>query len=348
MIELFEDLFVLELANNHRGNIERGKKIIAEFSKITASQNVKTAIKLQFRDGENFVQKNFRENSQNPYINKVLQTKMAPNEYKVLIAEIRKFGHITVATPFDETSANICAELDIDIIKIASANINDLPLIKKIAEVKKPVIISTGGAAIDTVDNIVAFFEAHNIPLAINHCVSIYPSEANEMQLNQIDFLKNRYPLHTIGLSTHELDETLESSMLIAYAKGARLFERHIDLEDSLYNYCSNPEQIEKWLQSYKTAKTLCGSHQREFQKKELEYLKTFERGVYAKKDIQNGQILTQDDVYFAIPKQEGQMSSKEFTDGIKALQNIAKDSPVTATEEKSQSKETILQSNPA
>ena len=79
-------------------------------------------------------------------------------------------------------------------------------------------------------DDLVTFFHNRNIPLAINHCVSIYPSEDRELEMNQIEFLRDRYPSHTIGFSTHEYSDWT-SSMLIAYAKGARTFERHIDIE---------------------------------------------------------------------------------------------------------------------
>ena len=327
MRELFEDLFVLELANNHQGDIVRGKKIINEFSKVTSEQGLKTAIKLQFRDGENFVHKDFRTDFENSYINKVLKTKMSQNKYKILTDEIKKHGHITIATPFDEKSVETCAELNIDIIKIASANIDDWFLIQKTTEIKKPVIISTGGSTPEKIDAVVTFFAEKNIPLAINHCVSIYPSQSQNMQLNQIDFLKNRYT-NVIGFSTHEYNNTLEDSMLIAYAKGARLFERHIDLEDTNLKYCSTPQDIAKWMSAYKRAKILCGSTYREISQQETDSLKIFERGVYAQKNIEKGQILTKNDVYFAIPKQDGQMSSKEFKEGTKSLQKITKDHP--------------------
>jgi len=259
------------------------------------------------------------------------------NEYRILAEEIKKYGHIKVATPFDEKSVETCCKLDIDIIKIASANINDWHLVSKIADAKKPIIVSTGGATSEEIDKIVAFFKNRNIPTAINHCVSIYPSQPQEMQLNQVDFLKNRYPMHVIGFSTHEYNDTIEASMLVAYAKGARLFERHIDLENSSMAYCSTTKNIGKWIEAYKKAQTLCGSTQREICEKELEYLKTFERGVYSKKDIEEGQILTQDDVYFAIPKQEGQMSSIEFEEGTKTVQNIPQNNPIKKLEQKNE-----------
>ena len=78
---IFEDLFVLELANNHWGSIERGKKIITDFSRIVRFNNIKAAIKLQFRDVDNFIHKNFKTREDIRYIKKTIATKMNQKEY---------------------------------------------------------------------------------------------------------------------------------------------------------------------------------------------------------------------------------------------------------------------------
>src|SRR5439155_13469550 len=95
---------------------------------------------------------------------------------------------------------------------------------------RKPVIVSTGGSSLKDIDDMVTFFANRSIPLAVNHCVSIYPSEDSELELNQIDFLRDRYPENVIGFSTHEYHDW-DHSILISYAKGARTFERHIDVD---------------------------------------------------------------------------------------------------------------------
>ena len=97
----FKDLFVLELANNHWGNVDRGLKIIRDFGTIVKHNNVKAAIKLQFRDVENFVHKDFRDHDSR-YIQKTLATKLSDSEYEILVDEIKNVGCIPMATPFDE------------------------------------------------------------------------------------------------------------------------------------------------------------------------------------------------------------------------------------------------------
>jgi len=336
--EIFEDLFVLELANNHWGKVERGLKIISDFSKIVRFNNVRAAIKLQFRDVDNFIHKDFLQRDDIRYIKKTIETRMSAENYAVLVNAVRKSSCVTMATPFDEKSADLCAELGIQIIKIASSDINDWPLIEKLAKLHKPVMVSTGGSSLKDLDDLVTFFANRNIPLAINHCVSIYPSENFELELNQIDFLRARYPHHIIGFSSHEYKDWA-ASIMMAYAKGARCFERHIDIKDngiSISPYCSMPDQIDIWFKAYQTAKEMCGGsgqEKRRCQEKEIKYLDALVRGVYAKRDLPEGYSFLhetiEDDIYMAIPLQKGQISCRELMSGEVLLKAVKKDEPI-------------------
>ena len=332
--DIFEDLFVLEMANNHYGKLEKGLRIITEFSQIVRFNNIRAGIKLQFRDLNTFFHKDFRESDVH-YVRRTLDRQLSNNDYGILVNAIRKSNCIPICTPFDEASVDLCNELGIQIIKIASAYLNDWFLIEKIATTKKPVIVSTSGYSQKDLDDLVMFFEHRNIPLAINHCVAIYPTEDYQLELNQIDFLKNRYPNHTIGFSSHEYHDWF-SSMLIAYAKGARTFERHIDIEMEdieVPPYCSLPNQTVQWIQAYKKAKEMCGvsgMQKRNFPEEELKYLDTQVRGVYAKRNLPEGHILSTEDVYLAVPLQKGQICCREFMSGEVLLKPCEKDQPIT------------------
>jgi len=331
---IFEDLFVLELANNHLGDIERGLKIISDYSKVVRFNNVKAAIKLQFRDVQNFIHKDFICREDIRYIKKTLDTVMSKENYTKMVDSIIQGGCIPMATPFDEKSVDLCMELGIKIIKIASSDLNDWVLIEKIAKTKLPVIVSTGGSSLKDIDDLVTFFANRNIPLAINHCVSLYPSQDEDLEMNQIDFLKNRYPENVIGFSTHEIGD-LTSSMYIAYAKGARTFERHIDID---YNgvkvspYCSLPEDVDAMLKAYHTVKKKCGGSadtKRIPPQGEIEYLDALVRGVYARKDLPVGHVISDEDIYLAIPLQKGQISCRELMKGEVLTQEIKEDNPI-------------------
>ncbi|MGA7194469.1 MAG: N-acetylneuraminate synthase family protein [Anaerolineales bacterium] len=316
--EVFEDLFVLELANNHLGDIQRGLRIVKEFGTVVRYNNVRAAIKLQFRDVDTFIHKDFLNNENIRYVKKTLDTKLSHDDLAALTEAIRHSGCVRMATPFDDRSVDLCVELGIEIIKVASSDIADWPLLEKIARTRKPVMVSTGGSSLKDMDDMVTFFDNRNIPLAINHCVSLYPCEDGDLQLNQIDFLRNRYPGHIIGLSTHEYHDW-SSSMMIAYAKGARTFERHVDIktDDRPFSlYCSTPQQIAEWFQAFQKAREMCGAPGTEkahSTQAEIDYLITLVRGVYAKRDLPIGHVLTPNDYYLAIPLQKGQLSCREL-----------------------------------
>ncbi len=332
--DIFEELFVLELANNHWGNIERGLRIVKEFGTVVRYNDVRAAIKLQIRDVDTFIHKEFLARDDIRYIKKTLDTRLSREDLAVLVEAVRRANCMRLATPFDEKSVELCMELGIEIIKVGSSDVTDWPLLEKIAKTRKPVLVSTGGSSLNDIDNMVMFFENRNIPLAINHCVSIYPSEDAELQLNQIDFLKHRYPGHVIGFSTHEYHDW-RSSMLIAYAKGARTFERHIDIKTDdkpISPYCSTPEQIAEWFQAFKKAKEMCGAAGTErvvATQKEIDYLTTLVRGVYIKRDLPAGHVLTPDDYYLAIPLQKGQLSCRELLNDQVLSQKCKKDAPL-------------------
>jgi N-acetylneuraminate synthase len=151
--------------------------------------------------------------------------------------------------------------------------------------------------------------------------VSIYPSEDSELELNQIDFLRNRYPGLTIGLSTHE-HRDWHDSVLMAYAKGARTFERHIDIDYEgvpVSPYCTRPEQADVWFKAFLKAKEMCGglsTQKRVVPEKETRYLDALVRGVYARRALPAGHVLSDADVCLAVPLLKGQISGREFTGG--------------------------------
>jgi N-acetylneuraminate synthase len=207
-----------------------------------------------------------------------------------------------MATPFDEASVDLCGVFDLPLIKIASSDIATWPLLERISRLRRPVIISTGGAKEKTIDDCVRFFENRSIPLAINHCVSLYPSEDSELELNQIDYLRMRYPDHVIGFSTHE-QRDWHSSMLISYSKGARTWERHIDIDHdglAVSPYCSLPHQVDLWFKAYHKAVEMFDSA-------------TFEA-----------------DFYLAIPLHRGQLSCREVINGERLIRPIAADDRLT------------------
>ena len=355
--KIFKNLFVLEIANNHWGDVERGLRLIREYGNVVKKNGMHAAVKFQLRDVESFIHKDYlpqevskkdKELTQAPgtnirYIKKTLSTKLSKNDFVTLVKEVKSFGMVTMATPFDEASVDFCEELDLQIIKISSQDATAWTLLEKIASVKRPTVISNGGTEYADLDKVVKYFEEQQVPLAINHCISLYPTEDNELQLNQLDILKKRYPNNLIGLSSHEYhDWTI--SLVVAYAKGAETFERHVDIEADgipVSKYCSLPYQIDDWFKVFNKAKEMMGENvdsdsnnvSKMVSEKEKQYVRSVSRGAYALKDLPTGYTISKEgigkDFLLAIPLQEGQISSRDLDSDIVLLSDVKEKFPI-------------------
>lgn len=331
--EIFNELFVLELANNHWGSLERGAAIVHAFAPHVKNHGIKAAIKLQFRDRDTFVHKHYY-GDQRRYIAKSLKTMLSWDDNRRLLDIIRSEGLLTAATPFDETSARRCVDkCDVDIVKVASSDIQDWPLLNAVIETRKPVILSTGGAVADTVNMTTTFLDAHSVNYAINHCVSLYPSADGDLCLNQIDVLRRQYPMKVIGFSSHEYWDW-RTSMLVSYAKGARMWERHIDIhgDPPPALYSTTPLKVVEWFMAFKTAKEVCGPQVpwREISPRETAYLNELHRGRYASRRIAAGEPVNAHNTYLAIPALQGQVTCNDVGwAGKSSIWSFGQDDPI-------------------
>src|SRR5690606_30024832 len=170
-----------------------------------------------------------------------------------------------MCTPFDEESVDVILDMGLDIIKVASCSADDRPLLERVARVNKPLVVSTAGLRIEEIDWLVNFLESERADFALMHCIAEYPTDDDKLQLNQIEFLRDRYRTVPIGWSTHE-DPDNTDPIKLAYAKGARLFERHVGIKTDKYPlnaYSSTPEQVTKWLAAWRYAKGMLGAAER-------------------------------------------------------------------------------------
>jgi len=323
----FQNLFVLDLANNHQGSIDHGLEVIRQHARMVQMHGVKAAIKFQFRQLETFIHPSHTSSNKN--IQRFLSTQLSREDVQCLFDEVKRQGLSTMCTPFDEASVALIEEMGFDVLKIASCSARDWPLIEAAAETSLPVVFSTGGLTVSDIDNLVVFGEHRALDFALMHCVSIYPTPPEACNLLNLAMLRKRYPAVCVGWSTHECpDDVTPIQMSVAY--GAKLFERHIGLATDairLNAYSSTPEQTDRWIAAWKRAKALAGSYERpDTWPEEAEALRSLQRGVYAKRQLKVGDLLERDDVFFAVPLQDNQLDSGRFRGGIVVTRDVAKD----------------------
>jgi len=335
MLSSKKKIFIFDLANNHMGSVEHGLKIIRELKKAISNFDYLFAFKLQYRHLDTFIHPDYCERFDYKYVKRFNETRLSENDLKHLRDEAQSLGFITVCTPFDEPSVDLIEKHDFDIIKVASCSFTDWPLLERIVKTNKPIIASTAGATLDDIDRVVSFFQHRDKKFALMHCVAEYPTKNENLQLNQIDLLKQRYPEIMIGFSTHEAPEETDA-IKIAIAKGASIFERHVGIatEDFQLNlYSSTPDQIKRWLDAAVKAERLCGVENQRYSPSqgEIQALKGLRRGVFAKREIKKGDIINSKNVFYAIPLQDNQLTANDMAKYIeyKATHTIKLKSPV-------------------
>jgi len=335
--ELFNKLFILDIANSHQGNVEKGLEIIHSFYKIIKKYpQFKFAIKFQYRDTFNsFIHPEYKKSFEFKYIKRFTETFLYPEQYLTLVNNAKELGFLIGITAFDEISVDVAVDHKCDFLKIASCSAGDWPLLQKISLTDLPVIISLAGTPLNEIDNIYNFFKNRKKEICFLHCVAEYPTQKNNLQLNQIDFLKEKFIDIPIGYSSHEEPDNYES-IKIAIGKNAKVFEKHIDLDcDTKNNYSCIPGQINTWLQSVVESYELCGTENKryEFSEKEKESLSGLRRGAFINKNIDKGQKIKIEDVFFAIPLlNENHLSANNFSKYLKytTTENIQKNKAIT------------------
>jgi len=309
----FNQLFIYDMANNHQGDLKHGLNIIKEIGTVSNAAGVRAALKFQFRQLDTFIHPDFKDRDDIKHIPRFMSTNLKTKDYAKMTQAVKNAGLITMSTPFDEDSVDLILDLNIDIIKIASCSASDRPLLEKVVDTNRPVVISTAGLSMSKIDRLVSFLEHKRVHFALMHCVALYPTPTNKLHLNQIESLRNRFPHIPIGFSTHEDPDNLDA-IKIAYAKGASLFERHVGINNDKYQlnkYSATPKQIAKWLKAYYEAVDACGGNEQiPASIEERASLNSLQRGVYTKKNIKKGNVIKRNDVFFAMPYQKEQLTS--------------------------------------
>lgn len=328
----FKELFIFELANNHQGDIAHGLAIIAKLGEVARRHGINAAVKLQYRDLDTIIHPDFAGRTDVKHIPRFLSTRLSSDQFYTLVTAIREAGLLTMCTPFDERSVDLCMDHGIDILKIASCSATDWPLLEAVAQTGRPVILSAGGKTFSDMDKIYNFLTHRKVDFAMLHCVGLYPVQEEQVQLHCIPRMRNRYPEVTIGYSGHE-DPSNYTIVQMAVAMGAEIVERHVGLGTEsikLNAYSTDVREVDGWVEAVLAARRICGDGgQKRIPSEELQSMNELARGCWAARPIQAGQELQRGDVFFAMPCAEGQTTSGQFLPGMVANRDYAINEPI-------------------
>lgn len=311
-----EIFIIAEIANNHFGDIDLAKQMIIELSEMKNKYKINIIVKFQYRNLETYIQLNFKGSKDYKFIDRFESTELDWTSFLNLKNFAKSYGLFTAATPFDEISVSKVKEHGHDILKVASASSTDWNLLEECVAQKMPMVVSLGGLNDFEIDRVVSFLKHRNAEFALMHCVALYPTPDEKLNLGRIREIRERYKV-TTGFSTHEHPNNLTSGPL-ALASGAQIFERHYAKEQNglvINGYSSTRVEFENWLSAICNARQQLSDSQFQqniiLQKKTLEQLK---RGQYASRNIKIGEVIDSSNTYSAIPVQEDQLTANELS----------------------------------
>ena len=228
--DIKDDLMMIaEVGQNHQGDLDTALEYIRVFSMAGAD-----AVKFQTRNNKYLFSKDAYEkeyNSHNAFAEHYGEHRemleLDIDHLPILREECHKNNVKFMSTPFDEPSLDILCDIGVDVLKIASFDLGNLPFYKKISKKGLPVVMSTGGGDIEQIKDSVEILINEIEDISILHCVSEYPCPHDRLGLEAIEEFRDLFPSCKIGVSDH-FNGTLSGP--VAYMLGARVFEKHVTL----------------------------------------------------------------------------------------------------------------------
>jgi pseudaminic acid synthase len=324
---------IAELSANHNGSLQRA------VDSISAAKNAGSdAVKIQTYTADTMTIKSDRKDFviqgglwDGYTLYDLYEEAHTPFEWhKPLFDHARKIGITIFSTPFDETAVDLLEDLNTPAYKIASFEAIDLPLIRYVAQTKKPMIISTGMADFDEISEAVQTAkDAGCKEIILLHCISAYPAPIEQSNLRTIGDLKAKFDVIS-GLSDHSMGNIVP---ITAVAQGACLIEKHFTLsrkeEGPDSSFSLEPDELESLCNETKRAWEALGSvnyHRKEAEKSSM----VFRRSIYVTKAIKKGEEFSENNIRRIRP---GYGLPPKYFDSIigkKAAKDIAEGVPLS------------------
>lgn len=255
-------------------------------------------------------------------------------DYEELCRYCRDIGIDFMSTPFDYDSADYLYDL-VDIYKISSSDITNIPFIKHIAKKGKPIYLSVGASYLSEVEEAVrAIKEEGNNDICLFHCVLSYPTQNEDANLNFIKHLKAVFPDVKIGFSDHTLPDECMTILTTAYMLGADVIEKHFTLDKTLegndHYHAGDPEDFRKAVDNFRLIQQILGSDKKTVLECEQIPRKQARRSLVLTRNIKAGEVLTEKDL---VAKRPGTGISPKYLDivlGRKVNADLDEDSILT------------------
>ena len=327
---------IAEIGNTHEGSLGLAK----QFIKVAANCGV-DAVKMQTHifEAESLLNAPnppyFKDESRKEYFER---TSFSLNEWK----ELKRFSQEDLnidffSSPFSIEAVNLLEEVGVNTYKIPSGEVNNLPLLKKIARTGKKVLLSSGMSGWDEIDDAVTTLQSNGcIDLTVLQCTSDYPCPADQSGLNVLSEIKRRYKNIKIGYSDHTMGVAIPIAAVIL---GATVIEKHFTLSQKMYGSDAmnsiEPDEFKRLVDEIRTIDIAMNSSIDKDEKvKELKHMKTtFEKSIVSSKDIKEGELISLE--MLAFKKPGNGILAKDYTKiiGMSAIKSIPKNQQLSMSD---------------
>lgn len=289
---------IAEIGINHNGKISIAKQLID--AAIDAGAD---AVKFQKRNLESLYKEELLSNPNldsqglEILIDVLKEVEFNKEQYQEIVDYCKNKGITFLCTPWDKPSVDFLQNFNVPAFKVASADMTNFPLIKYLAQTKKPLIISSGMSTIEEIEQTVNFVKEQKIPFILLHSNSTYPSPSELLNLNLIPEFIQKFQI-PIGYSGHETDII---PSLTAINLGAVLLERHITLDKNMEGLDQSaslePDEFKTLIKYIRESETARGSKIKKMTRGEVLQREVLGKSLMAACDIQLGEIFTEDNI---------------------------------------------------
>jgi sialic acid synthase len=296
---------IAEIGHNHQGSLEKARELFKE-AKLAGAH----AVKLQKRYNRGLYT---RAAYDKPYDNENSYgatygehrefLEFEREEYTELQAYAKELGVDFFSTAFDIQSADFLQTLDVPAYKIASGDLKSTPLLKHVARMGKPMIVSTGGAEIEDVQRAYDAIMPINSQLSILQCTAGYPAATEELDLRVIETYRAKFPKAVIGFSSHDNGIVMP---VAAYMLGARIIEKHFTLNRAMkgtdHRFSLEPVGMKKMIRDLQRVRIALGDGRKKVYASEASPVLKMGKKLVAARDLPAGHVLTGADIAIKSP----------------------------------------------
>ncbi|MBI2552420.1 N-acetylneuraminate synthase family protein [Candidatus Uhrbacteria bacterium] len=326
----YSPFVIAEIGINHEGDVGKAKRMIDD-AKKSGAECVKFQMHVLEDEMAPVAKKIVPGHTKESIWEIMERCGLTRKEHEELKAYTEAQGMIYLSTPFSRAAANILNEMGVAWFKIGSGECNNYPLVEHIASFGKPIILSTGMNDIPSVSKSVAILRRANIPFALMHCTSLYPTPYDKVRLGGITELKNAFPDAVLGLSDHSVGIY---TCLGAVPFGASILEKHFtsdrtwpgpDIAVSI-----DPQELRELIVGSEAIYKALGGH-KEILKEEQPTIDFAYACVVSVKDIKKGGRFTKENIWVKRPG-TGEIKAVDYDNvvGKVATRDILKDAQIS------------------